>query len=124
MVLNVSFETLSLFQLLKSLLTILRDWKTKNPLQKWCYLYSNGKVALRIIGIPLYEEDQRLYWYSRFPFVYIGAHLSLGLYTIYFYIGRGEFIQSLPCTCMLVGPLMSVSNCTRSFFHGFRMTSA
>lgn len=109
MVLNVKIETLSIVELFKSLRTIRQDWITKTPYQKWCYLYSIGKAALKIIGIPLFEDDQKLYWYSRFPFVYITIHAALGVYTMYFYIGRGEFMQFLPCTCMLVGPLLAVS---------------
>lgn len=109
MVLNEKIETLSLIELVKSLRTIRQDWRIKTTHPKWCYLYSIGKAALKVIGIPLFEDDQKLYWYSYFPFVYIGINTALGVYTAYFYIGRGEFVKFLPSTCMLVGPLLAVS---------------
>lgn len=109
MVLNEKIETLSLIELVKSLRTIRQDWRIKTPYQKYCYFYSIGKAGFNTVGIPLYQDDQKLYWYSYVPFSYIGLYTVLGVYTAYFYIGRGEFVKFLPSTCMLVGPLLAVS---------------
>lgn len=102
MILNEKIVTLSIVELLKSVRTIRRDWKTKTPYQKWCYMYSIGKVAFKLVAIPLNEDDQKLNWYSYFSFVYVGLYISLVIYAAIFYTNRGEFAKFLPSTCLLV----------------------
>lgn len=109
MVAGDKIESLSMFKLLKSIGTVRHDWKLKNAYQKWCYLFSIGKAALQLDNIPLYEMDQTLNWYSYFGWVYIGTHVALVVYTVYYYITSGEFSKCLPCTAYLIGPVLSVS---------------
>lgn len=109
MVLSEKIETLSLVELLKGLPSIAHDWRCKTAYQKWCYFRSIGKTAFKYCAIPLYEIDQTLNWYSYFQIIYTGLYTVLALYTLWFYINRGEFAKCLPCTCLLIGPLSAVS---------------
>lgn len=99
MALNAKIQALSIVELVKSVRTIRQDWRIKTPYQKWCYLYSIGKAAFKLVAIPLYEIDQKLSWYSHFSLVYMGLAVTLALYTAIFYTIRGEFVKSLPSTC-------------------------
>lgn len=109
MVLNEKIETLTLVELLKSVRTIRNDWSTKTAYQKWCYIYSAGKMANTVLGLPLYQDDQKLHWYSYGGLTIIGVYFSLGMYTACYYIISGEFVKLLPSTCLLSGPALSVS---------------
>lgn len=110
MVLSKELKTLSLKELFKSLRSIRYEWKYRTPYQKFCYLYSIGKIAFGLIGIPLFQEDRTLHWYSYFGYIYFGIYTILAIYTAIFYILRGESSKCLNCTCLLIGPLLSVSS--------------
>lgn len=101
MLLNARIQTLSVVEVLKSVRTVRQDWRIKTPYQKWCYYYSIGKAALSTIGIPLYEDDQKLFWYSYFPVVYLGLHGILVVFTMYYHIYHGQFMRCLPATAYL-----------------------
>lgn len=49
-------------------------------------------------------------------FVYMGIDIALVLYTIYYYSIRGDFVSFLPCTSLLVGPLICMFNMSCSIF--------
>lgn len=110
MVLNSRFPTLSIRELYKSFDTIRLEWKEKSPLQMWSYIYSFGKALFQVVCYPLFEDDQRLNWFSYFIWNYIGVYGILIIYTAYEYIPRGEFSMWLPCTCMMAGPGAAVSS--------------
>lgn len=108
MVLNKQFEVPPPRELLK-MATNRSEWHTKTPFQKWCYLYGIGKASCSPIGITLFQDDQTLYWYAYFLFVYSSLYLMLAIYTSAYYISHGEPSKCLPCTCLLIGPVMAVS---------------
>lgn len=108
MVLNEKIASLSIVAFAKSIFTIRQDWRIKTPYQKWCYLYNIGKTAFKINTIPLYENDQKLNWYSYFSYFYIGMYAFIVLYTAFFYIIHGEFVKCFPCTGF-IATLIAVS---------------
>lgn len=108
MVLNKHFKVPSPRELL-TLAMNRNEWQSKTPFQKWCCLYGIGKASCSPIGITLFQDDQTLYWYAYFLFVYSGLYLLLAIYTSIYYINIGEASKFLPCTCLLVGPVMAVS---------------
>lgn len=108
MVLNEKFDVPSVREQIKIIFNK-SDWRAKTPYQKWCYLYGIGRTSLNILGFPVFRDDPSLYWFSYIFFVYMGIDIALVLYTIYYYLIRGDFNGFLPCTALLVGPLLCVS---------------
>lgn len=108
-ILNEQFEIPSLRELLQ-VRTTKAKWDSKTPLQKWGYLYGIGRVSLNILGFPVFREDPSLYWFSYIFFVYMGIDMALVFYTAYkcAFMVDG-FAVFLPCTALLVGPLLCVS---------------
>lgn len=96
-------------ELLRSVRTIRKDWNEKTPLQKWSYLYGIGRALCVVVQVPLYKDDQTLSWLAYQGCLYFGIYFILGVYTIYYYWMIGEVARSLPCTCILVGPILGVS---------------
>lgn len=84
-----------------------QEWKLKN--EKFCYLYSIGRVSFRVISVPIFNNDKPLSCWSYFPLVYFGLDVIMCLYTIVYYILHGNLTQYLPSTCMMVGPAILVS---------------
>lgn len=99
--LNQRVKFLTFMPFLRSLPTIYREWKWKTPFSKSCYLYSIGRVSFQIIGIPLFDDSQKVYWLSYLPYTVTGAYFLLALYTLVYYTLRGEAMKGLPCTCLL-----------------------
>lgn len=108
-ILNEKFEVPSLRKLL-DMRTTKAEWDSKTPLQKWGYLYGVGRVSLGVFGFPVFRDDPSLYWFSYIFFVYMGVDMILVFYTAYrcFFMVDG-FGIFLPCTALLVGPLLCVS---------------
>lgn len=102
MVLNEELKTLSALELLKSFRSILTDWKNKTPNQKFCYFYSSAKIMLKPIGLPLFEDDQTIHWYSYSSYAVVGVYAILSMYTAYYHGMHGEPEKWLPSTCLLI----------------------
>lgn len=86
------------------------EWKSKkSSLQKWNYLYSIGHNAYKIPGYKFYDDDQTIYWYAYVVHAIIVVYLVLGANTMFYYVSSGEFAKALPCTCLFIGPMISVS---------------
>lgn len=107
--LNEKVKFLTFMPFIRSLLTIYRDWKWKTPFSKSCYIYSIGRVPFQTIGIPLFDEDQTVYWHSYIPYAVTGAYFLSAVYTVVYYIVRDEPLKCLPCTCLLAMILTTVS---------------
>lgn len=106
--LNEKLKILSTVDFLKSLRSIYREWKYKGPFRQWCYFYSIGRIGFKMIGIPLFQEDLRVFWYSYCTFLIFGLYVMAALYTAVYYIQRGEPEKFIPCTCLL-STMISVS---------------
>ena len=120
MVLNVEIKALSPIELLKSVRSIWREWKYKTPYQKWCYLYSFGRISFALADLPLFRNDQKLHWYSYFAFAYIGFYGICVIYTAYYFISLGEFMKILPSTCLfIVVTTVSIQNDVQIKFISF-----
>lgn len=101
MVVNSKFKTLTARELFKSIPNAARDWKYKNPMQKWCYFYSIGKIPMNFVRVPLFTENQDdVHWFGYFTFVYFSATIMLSLYTIIYYLWRGDLQSPLSSTCL------------------------
>lgn len=101
MVLNSKFKIPSAIELFKSIPNAKREWKSKTPMQKWCYLYSLGKVPHNFIRLPIFKENiNDVHWFGYFGLVYIFAIILLSTFTMCYYQYFGEFQKSLPSTCM------------------------
>lgn len=96
-------------EILKGAPNAVSDWKHKNPLQKYCYLYGIGKMGMSTIGYTTFQDDQTLTIKSYFAFIYSGITIALMLYTIFYYAIYGEFAKSLPCTCLTIATNISAS---------------
>lgn len=108
MVLNEKLPIPSFLDLIRSLPTIRTEWSLKTPLQKWCYFYGIGRMVIKPVQVPVFEEDQTLSWLSYQMCVYVGSYILLAIYTFYYHLIRGEMVKCLPCTCLL-GLVIAVS---------------
>lgn len=108
MKLNQKLVIPSIRELIRSTLSFKTNWQLKTPLQKWCYLYGIGRVNLSVLGIPLFNECQDLFWYSYVMYTYSGLYMLLAIYTAFYYISNGDPTKVLPCTCLLIGPICAV----------------
>lgn len=109
MVLNKKLTIPTVCELFQLLLTIKKDWSVKSPLEKWSYIYGIGRAANAIVKLPMYDDDQTLSLWAYQGCVYFGAYFVLGVYTVFYFLMSGEFAKCLPCTCLLVGPVLGVS---------------
>lgn len=116
MPLNKEIETTSALGLVKSIPNIRQEWRIKTPYQKWCYLYSLGRLGFKVIHYPLYETNQELSALSHLTIVIIGTIVLLEIYTLYFYIVRGDIFGALPSTCSISGPVLGVSSQNTNFY--------
>lgn len=111
MVLNTKFPV-PLFrdyvQSLRNIRNIREEWSAKSPLEKWCYIYGIGKISGRMTGLPPFEEEMRVTWYSYAGYAIFATYTALALYTNVYYWLHGDFLRGLPCTCVLIGPWMGV----------------
>lgn len=104
MVLNEKLKILTKKELLRSLPNAKNEWKTKTPFEKWCYLFSIGKLACDILSLPVFRDNvkdvRRVRLMGNFHWLYIVTQIVLTFYTMYYYTSNGEFQMGLPCTCM------------------------
>lgn len=84
------------------------EWKSKTPLEKWSIFYGIGKTSHRLLKVSFFESDQKLNWFSYFPFFYIFVLMMLAFYTVIYYTLHGEISKSFPCTCFFAGPVLGV----------------
>lgn len=103
------FSIPTVYLLYRSLRSIKQDWELKTSQEKWCYIYGIGRSACLIVKLPLFEDDQTLSLWAYQGFVYSGVHILLVAYTVYYYLINGDVTKCLPCTCLLVGPVIAVS---------------
>lgn len=75
------------------------EWSLKTPLQKWCYFYGIGRASYRFIHMSLMNDVNNTHWFGYFTMVYVCGFPLLSLYTICYYICKGEFEMGLPSTC-------------------------
>lgn len=94
--------------LVKMMPTIRRDWYLKTPLEKWCFLYGIGKFSCDSVDLAVFRDDQTLSLYSYFVLMYTIAYVLLAIHTFIYFTMAGEFSRCLPCTCLLVGPILGV----------------
>ena len=100
LVLNSKFQTPNGSELLKSLKNAKSEWKSKTPMQKWCYFYSLGKIPFAMLRVPLLNDVNHVHWFGYFVFVYMIVDFFLMIYTIIYYAQRGETQMGLPSICI------------------------
>lgn len=98
---NVKLKIPSSLDILRNLPRARAEWRYKKPLQKFCYLYGIGKMALSKVKLPIFEEDRSVKWFSYFAFMYIGSLFILAVYTAIYWTIQGGFYRCLPCTIMV-----------------------
>lgn len=89
-------------ELFKSFKNARSEWRSKTPMQKWCYFYGLGKAPFGLVRIPLLNNVNDAHWFSRMFFVYQSILMLLAIYTISYFVFHGEFRMCLPCTCMVL----------------------
>lgn len=90
---------------------------SKTPLRKWAYFYGIGKIALDMIGFPIFNDDQRLQSKSYMGHVFFITIFITSGYTIVYYLWfQGNTLAGLPSTCILAGPVVAVSSIIEHFF--------
>lgn len=103
MIINEKITYIPLLELLKSIPNAKRDWKTKNPFEKWCYFYNFPRMVCNILRVPLYRENlKKKHWFGNFVYSYLVGDPALCLYTLFYYQRRGEIEVGLPSTCMML----------------------
>lgn len=107
-VVNLRFDIPTSMELIRSIPTIRHDWRFKSPYRKFCYFYGWGRMLGTYLQVPIFEDDQRLCWWSYFGYFYYLTHTLLATYTIYYYSMRSEYSKAFPCTILLIGPLIAV----------------
>lgn len=100
MVVNAKFKIPTLRELWRSIPNASREWKSKTPMQKWCYLYGIGRAAYSSVRVSLMNDINHVHWFSHFMFVSNATIMLLCMYTVVYYAYRGESQLSLPSTCM------------------------
>lgn len=100
MVLNLKFKIPTTRVLFKSLKNARGEWKSKTPMQKWCYFYGIGKTAYSAMCVSLLNDVNKVHWFGYFTVVYSIAIPLLSLYTICYYAYHGQIEKALPSTCM------------------------
>lgn len=75
------------------------EWKSKTPLQKWCYFYGIGRASFRFIRMSLMNDVNNTHWFGYFAMVYVCGFPLLSLYTICYYTYKGQFEMGLSSTC-------------------------
>lgn len=110
MVLNKKYVRPSALEYLRTFRTIHEDWKQKSPLAKWCYINGIGKIACSSLGLPSFQKDQKLKWYSFLGYFLCGIYIVLGVYTLIYYLLQDEFMKGLPCTCNIAGKIKADKN--------------
>lgn len=81
-------------------------WTTKSPSEKWDSIIGIAKISGDLDGIRVFT-DAKVYWYTATPGVCIGVFYLLNLYTIQYYMRRGEFVRGMECM-YLIGAVVGV----------------
>lgn len=102
MALNLEFKTLNAHELLASVKDIKNEWKTKTPMEKWCYYYSMAKVPFGLMRIPIMNDVNHVHPFCYFYLLYTSILIPLSLYTMWYYASLGELQKGLPSTCMSI----------------------
>lgn len=100
--LNSKFKIPNALELLKSLKNVRGEWKSKTPMQKWCYLYGIGKDPFGLLRLPILNDVNHVHWFGYFIFVNASVVVSLSLYTVLYYAYHGQLKMGLPSTCMAI----------------------
>lgn len=101
MVLHLRFKITIAAELFKSLANVKNYWKKQTPWEKWCYLYSIGKVPFDIAGPSLFQDSVKRVGWFYYTFLANSSFLvSLSLYTLCYYQYYGEPQKALASTCM------------------------
>lgn len=122
MALNPKFKIPTALELFKSIPNIRCDWKSKTPLQKWCYMYGIGKAPFDLGRFSLFrtaEEMRNVHWFAYFIFTYLLGAPLLSSYTLYYYVYRGDLKTPLASTCSA-----SVFIAVRNWMNCFNFTQS
>lgn len=98
------------------------NWITKKPIEKWSYLYGIGHYSCLMCGFSIFKVPQNYVYRSSLSYSYTLTYALLAIYTIYFHMRRGDPGNSLSCTCLLVGPILTVRS-KHCFVIGFMLYS-
>lgn len=98
--LNPKLKVPSLPEMIR--LVIKRDeWRSRSPFQKWCWFYGIGRICIKPVGVPIFEEHHNIAWRAYFLVSCMLVYMIMSMYTTYYYIRKGDFSKALPPTCLL-----------------------
>lgn len=75
------------------------EWKAKTPEQKRSALYNFGRYMMASIQIGVFD-DLQIGPIGYVPCIIAFIHYIAMIYTVYYYMSRGQFLQCLPTFCI------------------------
>lgn len=100
MILNSKFNIPNVCEIFISLKNARHEWKSKTPMQKWCYFYGISKAVYRLTCFSLFNDLNHVHWFAYFIFEYMTVGFLLTFYTLYYYARIGELQMGLSSTCI------------------------
>lgn len=88
--------------------SVQENWSAKTPTEKWHAIHDIADMISRLVGIHAYS-DLKVYWYSASCGILGMIYILLNIYTVQYYLRRGEFVRGMQCT-YLVGMSVAVSS--------------
>lgn len=84
--------------MLKSLKQFKEEWLKKSPLEKLIFLQESVSSLLELLGAR-YLSDLKIYWLAHLPLVLFIYYITFTIYTVQYYISRGDVITGLRPMC-------------------------
>lgn len=82
-------------------------WHSKEPKEKFRYLYGIPKWMFEVVGVRVYG-DCHVNLFSHFGNILVVYYVSMVSYTIYYWYCKGQVLYGLRCLCGM-GIMVSVS---------------
>lgn len=74
-------------------------WENKTPRKKWYLLYRFVQYLGDLIQLRILSTNKvGLIGYS--PVMFLVINISLAMYTFYYYVSRGSYVEIIPCFCV------------------------
>lgn len=97
-------------EIFKSFKNVRGEWKSRTPMQKWCYFYGIAQTISRFLCHPILDDLNDVHWFAYAIVVYSFVLILLSLYTLCYYGYRGQMQMALPSTCVAF-ICLGVSSC-------------
>lgn len=86
--------------MLKSLKQFKGGWLNKSPLEKLIFLQESVSFLLKLLGAR-YLSDLKIYWLSHLPLAFLIYYISFAIYTVQYYIARGDVMTGIIPICAI-----------------------